>query len=208
MNYTELVAEIQSYTENVFSTADVNTFITQTEQRVYNTVQPPAARNAANLLISVNNPVVTIPSDYLFTYSVAITPPTGGTEYLLNKDANFLREAFPAGVNGKPAVYALSGPYEITVAPNPDSNYPMTFVYFRYPPSITVAGTSWLGDNFSPVLLYGSLVEAYTFMKGDNDLLQLYNTKFNEAIGMLKQLTDAKNRQDSYRDGQVRYPVK
>jgi hypothetical protein len=127
----------------------------------------------------------------------------------MNKDFTFLREAFPTTATGQPQYYALSQAYELTLAPIPSAVYPVNVAYYGYPDSITLpAGTSWLGDNFSSALLYGSLVEAYTFMKGDQDVMALYDTKFKEAMGLLKQLADAKNRQDTFRSDQVRYPVK
>lgn len=209
MNYNQLVAEIQSYTENVFSATDVNTFITQAEQRIANAVQLPASFQYSTLTTSIGVATLTLPADYLATFSVAIQLPSGTQAYLLNKDFTFLREAFPTTATGQPQYYALSQAYEITLAPIPGAVYPVNVAYYGYPDSITLpAGTSWLGDNFSSVLLYGSLVEAYTFMKGDQDVMALYDTKFKEAMGLLKQLADAKNRQDTFRSDQVRYPVK
>lgn len=209
MNYNQLVAEIQSYTENVFSATDVNTFITQAEQRIANAVQLPASFQYSTLTTSIGVATLTLPADYLATFSVALQLPSGAQAYLLNKDFTFLREAFPTTATGQPQYYALSQAYELTLAPIPGAVYPVNVAYYGYPDSITLpAGTSWLGDNFSSVLLYGSLVEAYTFMKGDQDVMALYDTKFKEAMGLLKQLADAKNRQDTFRSDQVRYPVK
>ena len=209
MNYADHCAEITSYTENAFATTDINTFITQTEQRVLNFVQLSASRKISTLSVTSGVTTVTLPSDYLSTFSVAIIDGSGNYTYLLNKDPNFLREAFPnPSATGVPVNYSLSGAYEFTLAPTPNTNYTMSLVYFGYPASITTAGTSWLGDNFSSVLLYGSLVEAYTFMKGEADLIQLYDSKFKEALDLMKNLVDGKNRQDSYRGGQIRYPVK
>jgi len=208
MNYAELVAEIQSYTENVFSTADIDTFITQAEQRIYNSVQLPASFKYSNLSTSIGVATLTLPADYLATYSVALQLPSGTQAYLINKDFTFLREAFPTTATGQPQYYALSQAYEITLVPTPNAVFTVKLAYSGYPSSITdVAGTSWLGDNFSSVLLYGSLIEAYTFMKGDQDIMAVYDAKFKEAMLLLKQLADAKNRQDTFRDGQVRYKV-
>jgi len=209
MNYNQLVAEIQSYTENVFSTTDVNTFITQAEQRIANAVQLPASFQYSTLTTSIGVATLTLPADYLATFSVALQLPSGAQAYLLNKDFTFLREAFPTTATGQPQYYALSQAYEITLAPIPGAVYPVNIAYYGYPDSITLpAGTSWLGDNFSSVLLYGSLVEAYLFMKGDADILAAYDKQFKEAMALLKQLIDAKNRQDTFRSDQVRYPVK
>jgi len=209
MNYNQLVAELQSYTENVFSTADINTFITQAEQRIANAVQLPASFQYSTLTTSIGVATLTLPADYLSTFSVALQLPSGTQAYLLNKDFTFLREAFPTTTTGQPQYYALSQAYELTLAPIPNAVFPVQVAYYGYPTSITLpAGTSWLGDNFSSALLYGSLVEAYTFMKGDQDVMALYDTKFKEAMALLKQLADAKNRQDTFRRDQVRYPVK
>jgi hypothetical protein len=208
MNYAQLVAEIQSYTENVFSTTDIDTFITQAEQRIANSVQLPASFKYSTLSTSIGVATVTLPADYLATFSVALQLPSGAQAYLMNKDFTFLREAFPTTATGQPQYYALSQAYELTLAPIPSAVYPVNVAYYGYPVSITApAGTSWLGDNFSSALLYGSLVEAYTFMKGDADVMALYDTKFKEAMALLKQLADAKNRQDTFRSDQVRYPV-
>lgn len=209
MNYNQLVAELQSYTENVFSVADVNTFITQAEQRIANAVQLPASFKYSTLSTSIGVATLTLPADYLATFSVALQLPSGAQAYLINKDFTFLREAFPTTATGQPQYYALSQAYELTLAPIPGAVYPVNVAYYGYPDSITLpAGTSWLGDNFSSALLYGSLVEAYTYMKGDQDVMALYDAKFKEAMGLLKQLADAKNRQDTFRSDQVRYPVK
>lgn len=207
MNYAELVAEIKSYTENEFNTTDINTFITQAEQRILNSVQLPASRKLSTLTTSIGVATIALPADYLATFSVALQLPSGSLSYLLNKDANFLREAFPSTSTAQPTHYALTGAYEFTLAPIPNAAYTVNLAYFGYPASITTATTSWLGENFSSVLLYGSLVEAYTFMKGEQDIMAVYDAKFKEAMVMLKQLADAKNRQDTFRDGQVRYPV-
>ena len=209
MNYNQLVAELQSYTENVFSVADINTFITQAEQRIANAVQLPASFKYSTLTTSIGVATLTLPADYLATFSVSLQLPSGAQAYLVNKDFTFLREAFPTTATGQPQYYALSQAYELTLAPIPSAVYPVNVAYYGYPDSITLpAGTSWLGDNFSSALLYGSLVEAYTFMKGDQDVMALYDTKFKEAMALLKQLADATNRQDTFRSDQVRYPVK
>lgn len=209
MNLAELQAAISSYTENEFSVTDLNTFIVQAEERINNSVQLPSARKVAALTTTPSVETLTVPVDYLASYSFAITNPTSGeVSYLLNKDPSFIRESFPvATAVGFPTHYAQIAPYQFILGPTPAAAYTLSLVYFGYPTSITVAGTSWLGDNFSAPLLYGSLVEAYTFMKGEQDMMAVYDGKFKEALAMLKQLTEAKGRQDSYRTGQVRYPV-
>ena len=237
MTYTELVAAIQSYTENQFpttyladgstvsSTTQINTLIEQAEQRIYNSVQFPSIRKNQYSLITANNKYVSLPNDFLAVYSLALVTgvtsgnlDTGTYEYLLNKDANFIRQAYPApNSTGEPKYYALFGPtilnsaitneLSLILGPTPDAAYYVELHYFYYPESITTAGTSWLGDNFDSVLLYGSLVEAYTYMKGEADLITLYNTKYNEALALAKRLGDGMERQDAYRSGQYRQAV-
>lgn len=210
MNVTELKAAISSYTENQFSDTDLNTFITQAEQRVMNSVQLPASRITVQLSAPAGGQFLALPAGFLTMHSLFVTLPTGEARYLLNKDVNFIREAFPyPQAQGAPTHYALFSDDEILIGPTPDFAYAMTLAYFGYPESITTAanGRSWLGDNFSSVLLYGALMEASVFMKGEQDMNALYDGKFKEALALLKQLADAKNRQDSYRAGQVRYPV-
>lgn len=209
MNYAQLVAEIQSYTENQFQTADIDTFIKQAEQRIYNSVQFPAIRKNVTGTTTINNKYLTCPADWLATFSMAVIDPvTGDYEYLLNKDVNFIRAAYPPpNSTGKPLYYALFDQNTFILGPTPDANYSVELHYYRYPESIVTAGTTWLGDNFDSALLYGALLEAYTYMKGEADVLANYNARYNEAMALLKQLGDGKDRQDAYRSGQVRYPV-
>jgi hypothetical protein len=210
MNYAELVAQIQDYTENTFTTTDINTFITQAEQRIYNTVQLPALRKNVTGSLSAGNKYLAMPTDWLATFSLAVFGADNEYKYLLNKDVNFIRQSFPdtdSAFYGEPQYYAVFNASSFIVGPTPDINYSAELHYFYYPTSITVAGTSWLGDNFSSTLLYGSLLEAYTYMKGEKDVLDNYRARYDEAMLLLKQLGDGKDRQDSYRSGQVRYPV-
>jgi len=210
MTYTELVAQIQDYTENTFTTTDINTFITQAEQRIYNTVQLPALRKNVTGSLSAGNKYLAMPTDWLATFSLAVFGADNEYKYLLNKDVNFIRQSFPdtdSAFYGEPQYYAVFNASSFIVGPTPDINYSAELHYFYYPTSITVAGTSWLGDNFSSTLLYGSLLEAYTYMKGEKDVLDNYRARYDEAMLLLKQLGDGKDRQDAYRSGQVRYPV-
>jgi len=210
MNYAELVAQIQDYTENTFTTTDINTFITQAEQRIYNTVQLPALRKNVTGALSVGNKYLAMPTDWLATFSLAVINSDNEYLYLLNKDVNFIRQSFPdtdSVFYGEPQYYAVFDASTFIVGPTPDANYSAELHYFYYPTSITVAGTSWLGNNFSSTLLYGSLLEAYTYMKGEKDVLDNYRARYDEAMLLLKQLGDGKDRQDAYRSGQVRYPV-
>jgi hypothetical protein len=229
MNYAALSAAIQAYTENTEAdfVANIPVFVTQAEQRIYNSVQFPSIRKNVQGSIAVNNKYLQCPDDFLAVYSLAvITDVTGGDvntgtyEYLLNKDVNFIRQAYPTpNDTGVPKYYALFGPAvsgstisdELTfiLGPTPDQNYRTELHYYFYPESITVAadGRTWLGDNFDSVLLYGSLVEAYTYMKGEQDMMALYNGKYQEALALAKRLGDGMERQDAYRSGQFRQKV-
>jgi len=213
MNYTQLVSEIQSYTENQFQTADINTFITQAEQRIYNSVQLPALRKNVTGSLTAGNKYLAIPTNWLATFSLAVISPTNEYLYLLNKDVNFIRQSFPdtdSDFYGQPQYYAVFDNTAFIVGPTPNASYNVELHYFYYPESITtvVGGQTWLGDNFSSTLLYGSLLEAYTYMKGEQDVINQYQKRYDEAMILLKQLADGKDRQDAYRSGQVRYPVK
>jgi hypothetical protein len=223
MNYTELVAAIQNYAEDNFDYAStpsiLNTFIQQAEQRIYNSVQFPSLRKNVTGTLTANNKYLSTPGDFLSTYSLAVIDGTGAYEYLLNKDVNFIRQAYPNPTSdtGLPKYYALFGPTttsggspvittELTfiLGPTPDSAYSVELHYFYYPESIVTASTSWLGDNFDTVLLYGSLVEAYTYMKGEQDMMALYNQKYMEALQLASRLGDGLERSDAYRSGQYR----
>ena len=213
MNYTQLVAEIQSYVEDQFTTADINTFITQAEQRIYNTVQLPALRKNVTGTCTSGNKYLAIPAGWLSTFSIAVINADNEYLYLLNKDVNFIRQSFPdtdSDFYGVPQYYAVFDDSAFILGPTPDANYNVELHYFYYPESITtvVGGQTWLGDNFSSTLLYGSLLEAYTYMKGEKDVLDNYRARYDEAMLLLKQLGDGRDRQDAYRSGQVRYPVK
>jgi hypothetical protein len=226
MNYTQLSNAIQAYTENTEAdfVAEIPVFVTQAEQRIYNSVQFPSIRKNVYGQVTANNKYLQCPTDFLAVYSIAIVTDvtgvdmnTGTYEYLLNKDVNFIRQAYPTPDDtGVPRHYALFGARsdnvdELTfiLGPTPDSNYWTELHYYYYPESITVAanGRTWLGDNFDSVLLYGSLVEAYTYMKGEQDMMQLYNQKFMEALALAKRLGDGMERQDAYRSGQFRQKV-
>lgn len=237
MNYSELFIAVKGYLENDFpstvftdsagsssssaatltSTEQVNTFITQAEQRIYNTVQFPSLRKNVTGTLSTNNKYLSCPSDFLAVYSMAVVNTDGSYAFLLNKDVNFIRESYPIPTDtGVPAYYALFGPVstneaELTfiLGPTPDSTYTMELHYFYYPESITTtaSGTTWIGDNIDSVLLYGSLVEGYTFMKGEADMIGLYEKKYQDALMLAKRLGDGMERRDAYRSGQARVPV-
>lgn len=220
MNYSELVTAIQDYTENSFNYSTdpsiINLFIKQAEQRVYNTVQLANLRKNVTASFTANNKYLSAPSDFLSVYSIAVIKANGEYVYLLNKDVNYIREVYPSPTTvGLPKYYAIFGPRsnfptELTfiVGPTPDLSYSTELHYYYYPESIVTANTSWLGDNFDSALLYGSLVEAYTYMKGETDMMAVYDGKYKEALSLLKNLGDGKQRGDAYRDGQVKLPVK
>ena len=217
MTYTELVAAISAYTENTFETTDMDNFIQQAERRVYNAVQFPSLRRNVTGSLTSANAYLACPDDFLAVHSLAVVAPvTGAYSFLIDKDVNFIREAYPVpATTGTPKYYALFGPRsnsttELTflLGPTPDADYVAELHYFFYPESIVTAGTTWLGDNFDPVLLYGALVEAYTFMKGEPMLLKTYDDKYKEALLLAKRLGDGLERKDSYRSGQARVPVK
>jgi hypothetical protein len=211
MNYTQLTNAICQYTENFEADfiANISVFVTQAEQRIYNTVQLPALRRNQIGNTTDNNKYLSLPDDYLSSFSLAVIVDEEGTqEFLLNKDVNFVRQAYPNPTDkGVPKYYAQFDANTFILGPTPDDTYSVELHYYYYPVSITIAGTSWVGDNFDSVLLYGSLVEAYTYMKGEADLMSLYNTKFGEALMLLKRLGDGLDRRDAYRSGQVRVPV-
>ena len=221
MNYTALTAAICDYTQNFESdfVANIPLFVQQAEQRIFNTVQFPSIRKNVTGSVSANNKYLSCPTDFLSAFSMAVIDADGRFEYLLNKDVNFIRQAYPTPTStGLPRYYALFGPtvagatisdeLSFILGPTPDAAYSVELHYYYYPESISVAadGQTWLGDNFDTVLLYGSLVEAYTFMKGEQDIISLYDTKFKEALALAKRLGDGMERQDAYRSGQYRVP--
>ena len=211
MNYSQLVAQIQDYTENQFTTTVVNNFIQQAEQRIYNSVQLPALRKNVTGTLTAGNKYLAIPSNWLSTFSLAVINADNEYTYLLNKDVNFIRQSFPdtdSAFYGEPEYYAVFDNSAFIVGPTPDASYNVELHYFYYPESITTATTTWIGDNFSSVLLYGSLLEAYTYMKGEQDVINQYQKRYDDAMQLLVQLGDGKNRQDAYRSGQVRVQVK
>jgi hypothetical protein len=216
LTYLTLAEAIKQYTENTETTFSNNipNFIIDAETIINNTVQLPAFRKNVTGETTQDFPYLNIPDDFLSVFSMAvmdINAPlvTNNYRYLLNKDVNYIREAFPfPGVTGTPQYYGLFSDTSFILGPTPDQCYHIELHYFAYPPSITVAGTSWVGNNFPNVLLYGSLVNAYIYMKGEPELIQTYQSKFQEGLEALKQLADSKDREDAYRTTQVRYPTK
>ena len=211
MTYTELVAAIKSYTENDYSTTDVNTFIQNAEQRIHNTVQLPDLRKNVTGTMSLGNKYFSLPSDWLSTFSIAVIDTNNEYTYLLNKDVNFVRESFPdtdSGFYGKPEYYGIFDDTTMILGPTPDANYSAELHYYYYPQTIVTAGNTWLGDNFDTALFYGALLEAAAFMKEDPDTVTQYTARYSEVMQLLKNLGDGKNRRDAYRSGQERIPVR
>jgi hypothetical protein len=222
MNYTQLTAAICDYTQN-FDTdfvANIPVFVQQAEQRIYNSVQLAHLRKNVTGSLSSGNKYLSAPDDFLSAYSLAVIDQLGDYHYLKNVDVNYIRQIYPsASSTSRPKYYALFGPtvagatisdeLSFIVGPTPNAAYAVELHYYYYPESITVApdGQTWLGDNFDSALLYGSLVEAYTFMKGEQDLLSVYDAKYKEAMVLLKNLGDGKQRGDAYLDGQVKLKV-
>ena len=211
MNYSQLSTLIQDYCESTEQSfvANIPTFVQLAEERIYNTVQLPAIRKNVTGSTSNGNQYLSLPSDWLSTFSMAvIDPTTQDYEYLLNKDVNYIRAAYPPPTStGKPAYYAIFDDTTMLLGPTPDAAYTIELHYYYYPTSIVNSGTSWLGNNFETVLLYGSLREAYTYLKGSEDMMNYYEQKYQESLGQLKRLGDGLDRQDAYRSGQARVPV-
>ena len=216
MNYTELKENIARICENEFTAAEYALFTEQAEQRIYNTVQLANLRKNVTGTLTSSNKYLQAPDDFLSVYSLAIYPAAGGAyEYLLNKDVNFIRQAYPnPATTGKPKHYAIFGPRsgdanELTfiVGPTPDAAYSTELHYFYYPESIVTAGDTWLGENFDSALLNGALVEAIRYMKGEADMVKLYQDMYLQSIALLKNLGDGKQRGDAYRSGQIRIAV-
>ena len=217
MNYAELRQAIIDYTETdeTIFVQNIPVFVQQAEERIYNTVQIPALRRNVTGNTTSSNKYLACPDDFLSVYSMAVVDQTGRYEYMLNKDVNFIRQAYPnPNSTGLPRYYALFGPRSgnstelaFILGPTPDANYTVELHYFYYPESIVTAGTSWLGDNFESVLLYGALREAYLFMKGEQDMITYVENKYQESLALLKLLGEGKDRRDTYRSGQARIPV-
>ena len=235
MTYNELFIAVKNYLQNDFptntwtnvagtgvttsdGTDQIDFFIQQAEERIYNSVQIPALRKNVTGVTTNGNKYLSCPADFLSVFSMAVIDSSGTYEYLLNKDVNFLRAAYPSpGDAGIPKYYALFGPtvanniitdeLSFILAPTPNAAYSIELHYYYYPETIVVNNRTWLGDNYSPVLLYGTLVEAYTFLKGEADMIGQYEKKYQEAIGQLNRLGTGLERGDAYRDGQAKIKV-
>jgi hypothetical protein len=211
LTYAQLVTAVSDYTQNTFDTTDMNTMIQQAEQRIYNSVQLANLRKSSSTALTANVQTMNAPTDLLSVYSFAVIDASGNYIYLLNKDPNFMQEAYPnPTTTGTPKYYALNGPgtsssqLQFIFGPTPSAALTTNLQYFYQPESIVTATTTWLGDHFDSALLYGTLVEANTYMKGEQDMTAMYNQKYMEALALLKNLGDGKQRTDAYRSGQAR----
>jgi len=218
MNYAQLVTAIEEYTETSETTfvSQIPNFVQLAEERIYNTVDLPSLRKNVTGTLTIANPYLSAPGDFLSVYSLAVINDDGEYEYLLNKDVNFIRQAYTQPTDtGIPKYYAIFGPNSSSITelsfilgPTPDGEYLVELHYFYYPESIVTASTSWIGDNFESALLYGALREAVIFQKGEQDMVAYYEKMYMESLGLLKNLGDGKLRRDAYRSGQIRLPVK
>ena len=208
MNYTELKTNIEDICENSFTDDQLAMFTQQAEQKIYNSVQIPALRKNVTGTLSTNNKYLSTPSDFLWSYSLAVVDGSGNYHFLLNKDVNFMREAYPSPTStGLPKHYAYFDDNTFIVGPTPDAGYTSELHYGYYPQSIVTANTTWLGDEFDSALLNGALIEAIRFMKGEPDIVAMYEKMYLQSIALLKTLGDGKLREDAYRSGQFRVPV-
>jgi hypothetical protein len=210
MNYAQLVTAIENYTESTESVfvSQIPTFVQLAEERIYNAVQIPAIRRNVTGRVTTGDKYLSLPTDYLATFSLAVVDSDGNQQFLLDKDVNFIRQAYPNPVDsGVPKYYGQFAPYTFILGPTPDQNYEVELHQYYYPESIVTAGTSWIGDNFETVLLYGSLREAVIFQKGEQDMVAYYEQKYQESMALLQELGDGKERRSAYRDGQLKLPV-
>ena len=207
MNYTEITNAIKEYTDNTETTFvnNIPNFVRQTEERIYRSILIPELRKNVTTSLTTSNRFLAKPTDFLAVFSIAVVDGSSNYSFLLPKDVNFIREAYPAtATSGLPVYYSLFDGDNFLIAPTPDSTYTVQLHYYYDPPSIVTSSTSWLGDNAEATLLYGTLVEAYTFMKGEADIISFYKTRYDEAMTGLQQLADGRNKRDSYRNGEPR----
>jgi hypothetical protein len=208
VNYAELSANIQEVIEQSFTPAQIALFVQQSEQKLYNIVDLPAMRKNQSGSATLGNKYLTMPSKFLYAYSLAVELPDGSFEYLINKDVNFIREAYPSPADtGLPQYYAVFDEDTFILGPTPNANYMMELHFGAYPESIVTAGTTFLGEEFDSALLNGALVEAARFIKVDQPQMQMYDGMFAQSVSLLKTLSDGKLRQDMYRSGQTRIRV-
>ena len=208
MNYTELKTNIEDFCETSFTDDQLAMFTQQAEQKIYNSVQIPTLRKNVTGTLTASNKYLSSPSDFLYNYSLAVIDGSGAYSYLINKDVNFIRDAYPTPTStGLPKHYAYFDEDTFILGPTPDDSYEVELHYGYYPESIVTAGTTWLGNEFDTALLNGALIEAIRFMKGEPDIIANYEKRYLQSITLLKNLGDGKLREDTYRSGQFRSPV-
>ena len=208
MNYTELKANVEDICEQTFTADQHAMFTEQAEQKIYTSVDLPALRKNQTGTLTSGNKYLTMPTGMLYVYSLAVIDGSGNYEYLLNKDVNFIREAYPGpSSTGQPKHYAIFDQTSLIVGPTPDTGYSVEMHFSYYPESIVTAGTTWLGEEFDSALLNGALVEAIRFQKGEADMVALYEKLYVQALTLLTRMGDGKLRSDAYRSGQVRREV-
>jgi len=208
MNYAELTQNIQEICEQTFTSDQLAMFTKQAEQKLYSMVDLPALRRNQVGVFTTGNPYLTMPLNILYVYSMAVIKPSGDYEYLLNKDVNFIREAYPSvSQAGFPKHYAIFDQTTFIVGPTPAADYSVEAHFAEYPESIVVAGSTWLGEEFDSALLNGALIEAIRFQQGEPELIQFYETLYTQSVQFLKNLGDGKLKQDMYRSGQPRARV-
>ena len=213
LSYTQLQTAVEDYVENTFSATDFGNMVRLSEQRIYNAVQLPNLRKTSTLTLVIGNPQLALPSDFLSAFSLAVIEATGEYVFLLNKDVNFMREAYPnPATTGTPRYYALNGTttpliQRVILGPTPAAALSAELNYFYYPESIVTASNTWLGDNFDSVLFNAVLVEAARFMKQEADIVAEVDKQYVQSLTLLKNLGDGKNRQDAFRSGQLRTQV-
>jgi len=206
--YAELTARLQDTVENSFTADQLAFFFEQAEKKIYQAVQIPALRRNQTANLTANNKYLTLPGDFLYVYSLAVVDAGGAYNFLIDKDVNYIREAYPVPTaTGTPKFYAIFDKDTLILGPTPGAALEVELHYGYYPESIVTAGTTWLSENFDPALLNGALMEAARFLKFEQDMVSLYDKMFGESLIQLKMFGDGKLRQDSYRSGQVRVPV-
>ena len=210
MNYATLLQTVQDYLESSEPTfvSYIPTFVELAENRIFNEVQMPAMRENLTGYLTAGNKYLALQDDYLAVFSLAVIDGSGNYNYMLDKDVNYIRQAYPSGsTQGMPLYFGQFDPYTLILGPTPDQPYQIELHQYYYPPSIVTAGTSWLGDNFEQTLLYGTLREAAVFQKAADDLVANYEAKYQEGLKQLKRMSDGLERRSAYRDGQLRIPV-
>lgn len=208
--YAEICALVEDTVENSFTAEQLANFCTLAEQKLYQAVQIPALRKNVIGNLTATNKYLTLPTDFLYVYSLAVVDAlTGAYRFLTDKDVSYIREMYPnPATQSVPKVYAIFDKDSLILGPTPDSSYEVELHYGYYPESLVTAGTSWLSENFESVVFNAMLVEAARFMKLEKDIVDLYDKQFMDSLVLLKNWGDGKLRTDAFRTLQPRAPVK